>query len=256
MSYNGRHPSRRELLLLLDGELAAADAAPVRQHLETCAECREISRDLDAALAGVLRLRNRDFPVESSAAVQRAQLQARLAELPSNRPALPHGFTWAAAACLLLATGLLLSRWNPPHAQAAVVSLPDPALTPGAATPASRLAVCAQSSTNNKEVPAALRHRVFQEYGLAGADPHAYEVDYLITPALGGADDIQNLWPHSYHATVWNAHVKDALEELLRQRVCDGSLDLAEAQQDIARNWIGAYKRYFHTGEPLAEHQH
>ena len=95
---------------------------------------------------------------------------------------------------------------------------------------------------------------MFEEYGIAGADPRAYEVDYLVTPALGGADDIHNLWPHSYSATVWNAQVKDALEDRLREMVCEGSMDLAEAQREIAGNWIAAYKKYFHTDRPLAEH--
>ena len=103
-------------------------------------------------------------------------------------------------------------------------------------------------------MPAALRRAVFQEYGLQGADPRAYEVDYLVTPALGGAEDIHNLWPHSYAATEWNARVKDALEDRLRDLVCDGSLDLAEAQREIAGNWIAAYKKYFQTDKPLAEH--
>ena len=93
----------------------------------------------------------------------------------------------------------------------------------------------ARSNLKNKAVTAALRRKVFEEYGIAGADPRAYEVDYLVTPALGGADDIHNLWPHSYSSTVWNAPVKDALEDRLREMVCDGSLDLAEAQREIAR---------------------
>jgi hypothetical protein len=100
-------------------------------------------------------------------------------------------------------------------------------------------------------VPAVLQRKVFEEYGIAGADPRAYEVDYLVTPALGGSDDIRNLWPHSYSATVWNAQVKDALEDHLREMVCDGELDLATAQREIAVNWIEAYKKYFHTDRPL-----
>jgi len=70
---------------------------------------------------------------------------------------------------------------------------------------------------------------------------------------LGGADDIRNLWPQSYSATAWNAQVKDALEDRLREMVCDGSLDLTQAQQEIAGNWIAAYKKYFHTDKPLAK---
>ncbi|HTT63562.1 MAG TPA: hypothetical protein VMG35_17020, partial [Bryobacteraceae bacterium] len=80
-----------------------------------------------------------------------------------------------------------------------------------------------------------------------------YEVDYLVTPALGGADDIHNLWPESYSAE-WNAQVKDALEDRLRDLVCDGSLDLGKAQREIATDWIATYKKYFQTDKPLAEH--
>jgi hypothetical protein len=95
---------------------------------------------------------------------------------------------------------------------------------------------------------------VFQEYGIPGADPRAYELDYLVTPALGGADDIHNLWPHSYSA-LWNARVKDALEDRMREMVCHGTLDLSEAQREIATDWISAYKKYFHTDRPLEEHR-
>lgn len=83
------------------------------------------------------------------------------------------------------------------------------------------------------------------------ADPKAYEVDYLITPALGGADDIGNLWPQSYSATIWNAHVKDALEDRLHELVCRGDVDLTTAQREISRDWISAYKKYFHTDRPI-----
>ena len=83
------------------------------------------------------------------------------------------------------------------------------------------------------------------------ADPKAYEVDYLITPALGGADDIGNLWPQSYSATIWNARVKDALEDRLHELVCRGDVDLTTAQREISRDWISAYKKYFHTDRPL-----
>ena len=78
-------------------------------------------------------------------------------------------------------------------------------------------------------------------------------MDYLITPALGGADDIRNLWPQPYAAPVWNARVKDALEYRLRDMVCDGGIELGEAQREIATNWIAAYKKYFHTEEPLLQ---
>lgn len=78
-------------------------------------------------------------------------------------------------------------------------------------------------------------------------------MDYLITPELGGATDIRNLWPEPYYDTAWNAHVKDQLEERLHEMVCRGDVDLATAQQDISKDWIAAYRKYFHTDQPIAD---
>jgi hypothetical protein len=35
--------------------------------------------------------------------------------------------------------------------------------------------------------------------------------------------------------------------------VCSGKIDLKVAQQDIAKDWIAAYKKYFHTDQPLSQ---
>jgi hypothetical protein len=134
--------------------------------------------------------------------------------------------------------------------RAAALSAPEPRLTPGAVVLLGRAEVCAAERDNNRTVPGALQRRVFDEYGISSANARAYEVDYLITPALGGSDDIRNLWPQPYAATVWNAHVKDALEDRLRTMVCDGEVDLATAQHELSRDWISAYKKYFHTDRP------
>jgi len=111
--------------------------------------------------------------------------------------------------------------------------------------------VCRAGNDKNAVVPAEVRRKVFAAYGIASGAPRDYEVDYLITPALGGADDIRNLWPESYGAVVWNARVKDTLEDRLRELVCTGQLDLATPQREIAMDWIGSYKKYFHTERPL-----
>jgi hypothetical protein len=103
-------------------------------------------------------------------------------------------------------------------------------------------------------VLAALGKRVFEEYGIHDPEPRHYEMDYLIDPDLGGADDPRNLWPQPY-SVLWNANVKDALEERLRELVCTSQITLAQAQRDIAMDWVAAYKRYFHTDRPLAIHQ-
>jgi len=77
-----------------------------------------------------------------------------------------------------------------------------------------------------------------------------HEIDFLVIPELGGTQEIENLWPEPYSSTVWNAHVKDELEEQLHTLVCERKLDLATAQHDISTDWISAYKKYFHTDQP------
>jgi len=83
----------------------------------------------------------------------------------------------------------------------------------------------------NRPVASAVQQEVFKKYGIPGALKKDYEVDYLITPELGGSSDVQNLWPEPYSSTDWGAHVKDALEDRLHQMVCKGTIDLATAQR-------------------------
>jgi hypothetical protein len=135
-------------------------------------------------------------------------------------------------------------------------AIPDARLTPGATRTGQRDEVCsAPRATGFYPIPATLAYRVFEKYNIRDPKPGSYEVDYLITPALGGADDIKNIWPQPYTAGKWNAHIKDALEDYLHKRVCSGDLDLAIAQRDIAMNWIVAYQKYFKTDRPLPAHE-
>jgi hypothetical protein len=131
---------------------------------------------------------------------------------------------------------------------------PRPNLTPGAVRTVKAAEVCGAKIEEHQNVlviPASVREEVFREYGMTAARPQNFEVDFLITPELGGSNDIRNLWPEPYRAPVWNAHVKDQLEDKLRDMVCHGDIDLATAQHDIAADWIVAYKKYFHTDRPL-----
>lgn len=263
MNYEDTHPSDQQLLLDVEGELSASDAERIQSHLDACWKCRARRQEIENAIANFIRAHQRESAVKlPPVAGRRALLKAQLAKLSAAAPrsnwfALRRRLEWAlaAAASGIAVLGLfLVIRQSRPLAQPVVVSIPDSRLTPGAAILATRQMVCSLANTKNKAVPMALQKQVFEEYGIAGAEPHAYEVDYLVTPALGGADDIRNLWPHSYSATIWNARVKDDLEDRLRDMVCDGSLDLTEAQREIAANWIAAYKKYFHTEQPLDQH--
>jgi hypothetical protein len=97
-----------------------------------------------------------------------------------------------------------------------------------------------------------VRLAVVRNYGMEDVPADQYEMDYLITPELGGAPDARNLWPQRYRSRVWNASVKDQLEDLLPRLVCDGRIDLRTAQREIADDWVAAYRKYFHTSAPLA----
>lgn len=254
MKHRDSHLPDRRLVLDIDGELRGSRE---KAHLAACWKCRARRRELEDAIGDYVRMEREELP---SAEGPRALLGARMGQLASPEFAAPEPawrYAWAAGVFGLVVVGLFLagSIIMRQRSSAAIVSIPDSMLTPGATLLVSRPAVCATANMKNKAVPASLQRKVFEEYGIAGADPRSYEVDYLVTPALGGADDIHNLWPHSYSATVWNAQVKDALEDRLREMVCDGSLDLTQAQREIATNWISAYKKYFHTDEPLAEHR-
>lgn len=261
--HNTSHLSDEQLLSWLDGEILPGERGRMASHLDECWRCRARKEELATAINGFMDAYSaQQLP---SATGPRALLKARLEQLAAGpgpsfsavafARRLPWAFAAAAFAAVVAGCFLYLGSTRPQtQPRSAVISVPKPSITPGAALLASRPAICAGSLENNKVVPATMRRRVLEEYGLGGADPRMYEIDYLVTPALGGADDIHNLWPHSYSATIWNARVKDALESRLRKRVCEGSLDLATAQREIAGNWISAYKKYFGTDTPLPEH--
>ena len=260
------HISDSDLLLQIEGELSPRAAKKIANHIDGCWKCRTRRQELESAIGDFTSAYQHESTDLPPATGPRALLKARLAQMYAAKE--PGGFRalWAryrnvefVGLLALVAIALcvfpwLLSRTRNAARQENVVSIPDPHLTPGATVRVDRNQICSQAGTNNKTVPPSVRHLVLQEYGIVHADPRAYEIDYLVTPALGGADDIHNLWPHSHSATVWNAEVKDHLENRLRQMVCSGTLDLTKAQNDIAENWIEAYKKYFHTDSPLREH--
>lgn len=217
---------------------------------------------MEAAVVDYVRLHNQSLdPLLPPAAGPRALLKAQMAEMAAEMAAAPHRwqalFSWRySAAAFALAVLVAAIVQYEGHRGASVfrpvpVSFPEPSLTPGVVMTANKKQICDAAPPKNRIVTASLRRKVFEEYGIVAAEPRAYEVDYLITPALGGADDIRNLWPQSYSPAVWNARVKDALEDRLHELVCDGNLELATAQHEISSDWIAAYKKYFHTDGPL-----
>jgi hypothetical protein len=133
-------------------------------------------------------------------------------------------------------------------------ALPIPALTPGATAGVTADDLCAGRGPVKEEIAPAVRQAVLLDYGMDGLSESDYELDYLITPELGGSPDRRNLRPERHGARVWNARVKDQLELLLPSLVCRGAVDLSTAQREIAVDWIAAYKKYFRSDRPVIVH--
>lgn len=94
-----------------------------------------------------------------------------------------------------------------------------------------------------RNVTTAERDQVFAEYGVTSHPPGAYEVDHLISLELGGSNEIANLWPEPADPRP-GFHEKDQIENALHSQVCAGTIALAEAQRQIATNWLDIYNRH------------
>ena len=269
MLSESNHLSDEDLLLSADGEMPAKRAAAVRRHLEACWECRARFADMENAIGDFIRMHREQFegaipPPDGPRSLLRAKLRAL------NSDAREHAAPWfnarygAAFVAVALAIALMLASFRNSGRQylsafeEALIeegAMPRPSLTPGETVAVTVQDVCTPSFPTERQmvIPAGLQQRVFEQYGIDGASPDAFEVDYLITPDLGGASSERNLWPEPYHNTVWNARVKDELEVHLKNLVCSGKLDISTAQRELAGNWVAAYKKYFRTNTSLGK---
>jgi hypothetical protein len=122
-------------------------------------------------------------------------------------------------------------------------SRPDPSCTPGALNPAVTQAtidrtICVSGWTDTVRPPESVTEQEkaasMAAYGDNGS-MEAYEYDHFVPLELGGAtNDPRNLWPEPGASP----NPKDAVEDSLRRAVCDRQISLAQAQREIAKNWI------------------
>jgi hypothetical protein len=110
--------------------------------------------------------------------------------------------------------------------------LPNPKLTPGRV---------AERDTDRAGVTIAMERKVFARYRLPWARRPEFKIDHLIPRELGGADTIDNLWPQKIRAKPYGADRKELLAEVLLQKVRAGKMTLAQAQEEIRRDWIDAF---------------
>ncbi|MEQ1869365.1 MAG: hypothetical protein ABL961_05020 [Vicinamibacterales bacterium] len=264
------HLADQDLLLALDDQLPPERVAPAQAHLATCARCRGRMQEFLQASARLGETSQADdWMADALRGRARTRLEARLREARSQGPASPL-LQWRAylagaplAAFVLtvafLAAVAVTSRRSASHPTSTDADvrgeepgvLPIRSLTPGATLPLAVAELCRSIPWEPSPIPATVRAEVLRGYGMEHVPAQEYELDYLVTPDLGGAPEARNLWPERYGSRIWNAKVKDELETLLTQLVCQGELDLVTAQRDIADDWIAAYKKYFKTDRPI-----
>ena len=121
--------------------------------------------------------------------------------------------------------------------------LPDPECTPGSvfanATPD---VICVSGYTKRvRSVSTSLRKQVYAAYGVSYPPPTgSYELDHLIPLAIGGDNSAANLFPEAAVPKP-GFKEKDVVEVYLQEAVCSGEIDLADAQSQVAKDWVAVY---------------
>lgn len=262
------HPSDEALVALIDDELPLAERQAIEAHLRGCSACVSKAATMQATLTRVSTdLRSQ---ADADAGERRARLRRALRDVsslpdPSTSPGVFERLSpalWLQAAAVLLLSVTIWTmtkgsderRGGGGHADretlASASDRPLHTATPGAVSAHTAAELCA-GVRPSRVVSDATRRQVLAQYRMEHVSADEYELDALITPELGGTADAANLWPQRYDLPVWNARVKDDLENLLPAMVCRGEVDLVSAQQAIAADWIAAYRKFFRTETPL-----
>ena len=140
-----------------------------------------------------------------------------------------------------------LSRLGPCHTDGV---LPDSKCTPGAAyTKVTqrniKRNICVSGFTKTIRPSTSytdpLKRSLMAKYGVGGSLGD-YELDHLISLQLGGDPiAVKNLWPEAYAGKDGEngARIKDRFEGYLKREVCARRMTLAEAQRQVATDWLG-----------------
>jgi hypothetical protein len=133
---------------------------------------------------------------------------------------------------------------EPVSALAAGPIRPDPKLTPGEVLITDVETVCAANySRSLHHTSETLINEVYASYRIERSSGH-YAIDHLIPRNIGGADTAANMWPQPKDTARWNTKTKSRLNLKLHDLVCDGKLDITEAQHALIVDWTQAYQRF------------
>jgi hypothetical protein len=133
------------------------------------------------------------------------------------------------------------------------VARPDAKLTPGAIASKSNAVVCAGDrkvvkafSPRNPVVSAIDLQAVFAAYRIPVAQQLHYGIDFLVPLQLGGGNVRANMWPMVIVSNNRGAgfHEKEVLNIRLHVLVCHGQMQLADAQKQVATDWVTLWLKY------------
>jgi hypothetical protein len=167
--------------------------------------------------------------------------QSRYGGEPNSTIWIMKNLITSATSCLILA---FLSPGMLSPAQGTPSYVPNTKLTPGSVREVTKDDLCeSKYRSYDSAVSVSVKSKVFDLYSINTELGIAYNIDHLIPVTLGGTNAVQNLWPQPL-AGEWNYMKKNSLERRLYKLVCSGELELQKAQQEIAGDWIVAYRKY------------
>jgi hypothetical protein len=131
--------------------------------------------------------------------------------------------------------------------------LPDPSCSPGDAFPLEVIQIngkyakepggvivgdiCVSGYSDNiRDVDQSTKEAVYKEYGVFNRTTNEYEIDHIIPLSIGGTNDIKNLFPQPAMPRP-GFHQKDICETCFKRMICNGELNITEAQFIMAKNW-------------------
>jgi len=257
------HVAQFDFARFLDDELSASEREALLAHVNICDQCAKELSATEQALATLPAVIRSATSAPQYHRPSSEGLHANLSSLaagqrPSDwRYGILQNRRYMSYAALVLMIGVSIGVVVHRRAHQVgpdAVLLPKRDITPGAVRSVALAELCQVTGDDDDLDPVVsvpVQKAVFSEYGISPEQSRVnFQMDYLINPQLGGVNDVRNLWPQPY-SSEWNARAKDELERHLHQMVCEHKIELADAQHEIAENWIDAYKKYFHTSKPI-----
>ena len=132
----------------------------------------------------------------------------------------------------LLALVIPFLNFAAPASPTHEIFLPNPKLTPGQV---------AKSDKDRSGVTLAMEKKVFARYRLPWTRRSEFRIDHLVPLELGGADAVDNLWPHSIRAKPYGPDRKKLLAQFFLEKIAQRQMTLEQAQEEIRRDWIDAF---------------